>query len=110
MRMSKLFFQTLREVPSDADTVSHQLMLRAGMIHQIAAGIFDLLPTAQRIKHKIEDIIREEMDAIDGQEVTLPMVHPVQLHWPESGASHTLTPQGGRIAVPVQASLGVLVE
>ena len=83
MRMSKLFFQTLREVPSDADTISHQLMLRAGMIHQIAAGIFDLLPTAQRIKHKIEDIIREEMDAIDGQEVTLPMVHPAEI-WQRS--------------------------
>ncbi len=83
MRMSRMFFQTLREVPADADTVSHQLMLRAGMIHQIAAGIFDILPLAQRIKHKIEDIIREEMDAIGGQEVTLPMVHPAEI-WQRS--------------------------
>ena len=56
MRVSKLFFQTLREVPADAEIVSHQLLLRAGMIHQIAAGIFDLLPLALRVKHKIEDI------------------------------------------------------
>jgi prolyl-tRNA synthetase len=83
MRMSRMFFQTLREVPSDADTVSHQLMLRAGMIHQIAAGIFDILPLAQRIKHKIEDIIREEMDAVGGQEVSLPMVHPAEI-WQRS--------------------------
>ena len=79
MRVSKLFFQTLREVPADADIVSHQLLLRAGMIHQIAAGIFDLLPLALRVKHKIEDIFREEMDAIGGQEVTLPVVHPAEL-------------------------------
>ncbi|HAJ37680.1 MAG TPA: proline--tRNA ligase [Chloroflexi bacterium] len=84
MRVSKLFFQTLREVPADADVVSHQLMLRAGMIHQIAAGIFDFLPLALRTKHKIEDIFREEMDAIGGQEVTLPMVHPAEL-WQKSG-------------------------
>ena len=71
MRVSKLFFQTLREVPADAEIVSHQLLLRAGMIHQIAAGIFDLLPLALRVKHKIEDIFRAEMDAIGGQEVTL---------------------------------------
>ena len=84
MRMSKLFFQTLREVPADADTVSHQLMLRASLIHQIAAGIFDYLPLALRVKHKIEDIFRAEMDAIGGQEVTLPMVHPAEL-WQKTG-------------------------
>lgn len=84
MRVSKLFFQTLREVPADADVVSHQLMLRSGMIHQIAAGIFDFLPLALRTKYKIEDIFREEMDAIGGQEVTLPMVHPAEL-WQKSG-------------------------
>lgn len=83
MRMSKLFFQTLREVPSDAEIVSHQLMLRAGMIRQIAAGIFDYLPLGQIVKHKIEAIIREEMNAIGGQEVTLPMVHPAEL-WQQS--------------------------
>ncbi|HQY92036.1 proline--tRNA ligase [Caldilinea sp.] len=84
MRVSKLFFQTFREAPADADIVSHQLMLRAGLIHQIAAGIFDFLPMALRTKHKIEDIFREEMDAIGGQEVTLPVVHPAEL-WQKTG-------------------------
>jgi prolyl-tRNA synthetase len=63
-------------------------MLRAGMIHQIAAGIFDILPLALRIKHKIEDIIREEMDAVGGQEVTLPMVHPAEI-WQKTAAAGT---------------------
>ena len=84
MRMSKLFFQTLREVPAEAETASHQLMLRAAMIHPIAAGIFDFLPLGHRVKHKIEQIMRDEMDAIDGQEVTLPVVHPAEL-WQRSG-------------------------
>ncbi|HRW04158.1 MAG TPA: proline--tRNA ligase [Caldilineaceae bacterium] len=84
MRMSKLFFQTLREVPNDAETVSHQLLLRAGLVRQVAAGIFDYLPLGQIVKDKIERIIREEMNAIDGQEVTLPMVHPAEI-WQQSG-------------------------
>ncbi len=84
MRISKLFFQTLREVPNDAETVSHQLLLRAGLVRQVAAGIFDYLPLGQIVKHKIETIIREEMNLIDGQEVTLPMVHPAEI-WQKSG-------------------------
>ncbi len=84
MRMSKLFFQTLREAPADAEIASHQLMLRAALVHPIAAGIFDYLPLGHRVKHKIEQIMREEMDAIGGQEVTLPIVHPAEL-WERSG-------------------------
>lgn len=84
MRMSKLFFQTLREAPADAETISHQLMLRAALVHPIAAGIFDFLPLGQRVKHKVEQIMREEMDAIGGQEVTLPVVHPAEL-WQRTG-------------------------
>ncbi|MEZ4726540.1 MAG: aminoacyl--tRNA ligase-related protein [Caldilineaceae bacterium] len=84
MRMSQLFFRTLREVPADAEVISHQLLLRAGLVRQVAAGIFDYLPLGQRVKHKIEAIIREEMDALGGQEVTLPMVHPAEL-WQQSG-------------------------
>ena len=84
MRVSKLFFQTLREVPTEAEVISHQLMLRTGLVRQVAAGIFDYLPLGQRIKHKIETIIREEMDALGGQEVTLPMVHPAEI-WQQSG-------------------------
>jgi len=84
MRMSKLFFQTLREVPADADVTSHQLMLRAGLVRQVAAGIFDFLPLGLRTKHKIEQILREEMDAIGGQEVSLPVVQPAEL-WQRTG-------------------------
>ncbi len=84
MRVSKLFFQTLREVPTEAEVISHQLMLRAGLVRQVAAGIFDYLPLGQRIKNKIETIIREEMEALGGQEVTLPMVQPAEV-WQQSG-------------------------
>jgi prolyl-tRNA synthetase len=84
MRISKLFFQTLREVPADADVRSHQLMLRSGLVRQVAAGIFDFLPLGLRAKHKFEQIMREEMDAIDGQEVSLPVVQPAEL-WQRTG-------------------------
>lgn len=84
MRMSKLFFQTLRQVSADADVISHQLMVRAGLVRQVAAGIFDFLPLGLRVKYKFEQIMREEMDAIDGQEVSLPIVQPAEL-WQRSG-------------------------
>ncbi len=84
MRMSKLFIRTLREDPAEAEIPSHKLLLRAGMIRQVAAGIFEFLPLGQRVKHKIEQIMREEMDAIDGQEITMPIVHPAEL-WKRSG-------------------------
>jgi prolyl-tRNA synthetase len=84
MRMSRLFFQTLREVPADAEVTSHRLILRAGLAHQIAAGIWDYLPLGMRVKQKIEQIIREEMNAMGGQEVVLPVVHPAEL-WQRSG-------------------------
>lgn len=84
MRMTRLFFQTLREVPAEAEIASHQLLLRAALVHPIAAGIFDYLPLGLRVKHKVEQIMREEMDAIGGQEVTLPMVQPADL-WQRTG-------------------------
>jgi prolyl-tRNA synthetase len=84
MRMSHLFFKSLREVPSDAEFASHQLLLRAGMIRQVAAGIFAFLPLGHRVKHKVEAIIRSEMDGIGGQEITLPLVQPAEL-WQRSG-------------------------
>jgi prolyl-tRNA synthetase len=84
MRMSKLFFQTLREVPADAEVRSHQLMLRAGLVRQVASGIFDYLPLGLRTKQKIEQILRKEMEAIDGQEVSLPVVQPAEL-WQRTG-------------------------
>lgn len=84
MRVSQLFFQTLREVPSDATLKSHELMLRGGYMKQVASGIYSLTPIGLRVIRKIEAIIREEMDAINGQEVTLPLVQPAEL-WKESG-------------------------
>ena len=84
MRMSKLFFQTLREVPADAEIASHQLLLRASLVRQVAAGIFEYLPLGQRVKQKVEQIMREEMNAIEGQEITMPIVQPAEL-WQRSG-------------------------
>jgi prolyl-tRNA synthetase len=84
MRMTQFVFQTLREEQTEADLVSHQLMLRAGLVRQVAAGIFAYLPIGQRIKRRVEAIIKQEMDAIGGQEVTMPVVHPAEL-WQQSG-------------------------
>ncbi len=84
MRVSNFFGETLREVPAEADTASYQLLLRAGYIRQLAAGIFSYLPLAQRSLRKIEQILREEMDAIGGQEVCMPVVHPAEL-WQQTG-------------------------
>ncbi|MFQ5795671.1 MAG: proline--tRNA ligase [Candidatus Bipolaricaulia bacterium] len=95
MRMSKLFSQTLREAPSDAEVVSHQLLVRAGFIHQLATGIFSYLPLARRSLTKIENIIREEMNAIGGQEVTMPMVHPADI-WKETRRWYEIGSEMGR--------------
>ncbi len=84
MRLTRFFFQTLREEQSEAELISHQLVLRAGLARQVAAGIFSYLPIGQRVKHRVERIIREEMEAIDGQEVSLPVVQPAEL-WQQSG-------------------------
>lgn len=84
MRLSKLFGRTLREIPTEADTVSHQLLIRAGMIQQIAAGVYSYLPLGWRVLKKIEQIIREEMDRAGGQELMLPSLQPFEL-WEESG-------------------------
>lgn len=95
MRMSRLFSQTLREAPGDADIASHQLLLRAGFIRPLAAGIFSYLPLARRATTKIEAIVREEMDAIGGQEITMPVVHPADI-WKESGRWYAIGPEMGR--------------
>jgi prolyl-tRNA synthetase len=84
MRLSKAFSTTLREVPADAETVSHQLLVRAGFIRQLGAGIFTYLPLARRSMTKIETIMREEIGAIGGQELTMPVVHPADV-WQETG-------------------------
>lgn len=84
MRISKLFGKTQREVSAEAETVSHQLLLKAGMIHQVAAGVYSYLPLAWRVLKKIENIIRDEMDKAGGQELMLPVLQPLEL-WQETG-------------------------
>jgi prolyl-tRNA synthetase len=84
MRMSTIFGRTLREAPSDVEVASHRLLLRAGFIRQLAAGIFSYLPLARRSIGKIEKILREEMDAAGGQEVSMPVVQPADV-WERSG-------------------------
>ena len=84
MRISKLFGKTQREVPAEAETVSHQLLLKAGMIYQVAAGVYSYLPLAWRVLKKIENIIRDEMDKAGGQELMLPVLQPLEL-WRQTG-------------------------
>ena len=93
--MSRLFSQTLREAPAEAEIASHRLLLRAGFIRQLAAGIFSYLPLARRSLTKIENIIRQEMNAIGGQEITMPVVHPADI-WKESGRWYQIDAEMGR--------------
>ena len=95
MRMSNLFSETLREVPAEAEVTSHQLLLRAGFIRQIAAGIFSYLPLGQRTAQKIEQILREEINAIGGQEMDMPVVHPATL-WQETNRWYEIGAEMGR--------------
>ena len=84
MRRSQLFGRTLRETPSEAEIPSHRLLLQAGMIRRLIVGMYSYLPLAQRALRKIENILREEMDAIGGQEIDMPLVQPAGL-WQETG-------------------------
>jgi len=95
MRFSQLFGLTLREAPAEADVLSHQLLLRAGFIRQLAAGIFSYLPLAKRSLVKIENIMREEMNAIGGQEMTMPVVHPADI-WKETQRWYQIGTEMGR--------------
>ena len=84
MRWSRYFIPTLREDPADAEVISHKLLLRAGVVRQLSAGIYSYLPLGQRIARKVMDILREEMNAIGGQEFFLPALHAAEI-WQESG-------------------------
>ncbi|MGO1987765.1 proline--tRNA ligase, partial [Mammaliicoccus vitulinus] len=84
MKQSKIFIPTLREVPAEAEAISHKLLLKSGMIKQNARGIYSYLPTAKRVLNKIEQIVREEMENIDGVEVLMPVLQQAEL-WKESG-------------------------
>jgi len=91
MRFSSLFGRTLREAPADAELVSHQLAVRAGLIRQMAAGIYSYLPLGWRVLRNIEQIMREEMEALDGQEVSLPIVQPAEI-WRATGRYQAASP------------------
>ena len=84
MKASKLIFATQREDPSDAEIVSHKLMIRAGLTRQVASGIYNWLPTGKKVLNKVENIIREEMNSAGAQEILMPMVQPASL-WEKSG-------------------------
>ena len=84
IRMSELYAPTLKEVPSEAEVASHKLMLKAGMIRKTASGVYTFLPLAHRVLLKIENIIREEMDACGAQEILMPALQPAEL-WHDSG-------------------------
>jgi prolyl-tRNA synthetase len=84
MRLSHLFFTTLRDDPGDAEMASHRLLLRAGYVRQLGSGIYSLLPLGKRVNDRVEQIIREEQDRIGGQEMEMPVVHPADV-WRASG-------------------------
>jgi prolyl-tRNA synthetase len=95
MRLSHLFFSTLRDDPSDAEMPSHRLLLRAGYMRQLGAGIYSLLPLGFRANKRVEQVIREELNAIGGQEMEMPVVHPADL-WRESGRYDAIGPEMAR--------------
>jgi prolyl-tRNA synthetase len=92
MRLSELFFATLRDDPGEAEMPSHRLLLRAGYLRQLGSGIYSLLPLGKRVSDRVEQVIREEQDAIGGQEMEMPVVHPAEV-WKESGRYQKIGPE-----------------
>src|SRR5215212_8599179 len=84
MRLSRLFLPTERQPPADAEALSHKLMVRAGLVRQVGAGLWSWLPAGWRTHQKVVQIVREEIDAIGGQEMLMPVLHPAEL-WKKSG-------------------------
>ena len=83
-RLSSYFLPTLRDDPADAESVSHRLMVRAGLVRQLGAGLWTWLPAGHRVIRRVEAMIREEMDAIGGQELLVPILQPAEL-WQRTG-------------------------
>ncbi len=104
MRWTALFIPTLRDEPADAEAISHRLMLRAGLIRQLGAGIYSTLPIGERVLKKIESIVREEMNGIGGQEFSLPKLHPAET-WKESGRWEKIGSEMFRLTDRRQAEL-----
>ena len=94
MKLSKMHLKTLREVPNEAEIPSHVLLLRAGMIRQLVSGVYGFMPLGWRSVRKIEDIVRQEMDAAGGQEIHMSAVQPAEL-WQESGRWNAYGPNFG---------------
>jgi len=92
MRLSHLFFTSLRNAPADAEMPSHRLLVRAGYVRQLASGIYSLLPLGFRVTKRVEQVVREEIDAIGGQEMEMPVVHPAEL-WRQSGRYQKIGPE-----------------
>ena len=92
MRLSQLFFSTLRDDPADAEMPSHRLLVRAGYVRQLGSGIYSLLPLGKRVNDRVEQVIREEQNAIGGQELEMPVVHPADV-WRASGRFDAVGPE-----------------
>jgi prolyl-tRNA synthetase len=92
MRLSHLFFTTLRDDPAEAEMPSHRLLLRAGYVRQLGSGIYSLLPLGFRVARRVEQVIREEQDRIGAQEMEMPVVHPAEV-WKESGRYYKIGPE-----------------
>jgi prolyl-tRNA synthetase len=95
MRLSDLFFTTLRDDPADAEMPSHRLLLRAGYVRQLGSGLYSLLPLGFRVNKRVEQVIREEIDRIGGQEMEMPVVHPADV-WRRSGRYDSVGPELAR--------------
>jgi prolyl-tRNA synthetase len=92
MRLSRLFFTSLRDDPADAEMPSHRLLVRAGYVRQLGSGIYSLLPLGYRVNKRVEQVIREEMDRIGSQEIEMPVVHPADI-WRASGRYDAIGPE-----------------
>jgi prolyl-tRNA synthetase len=118
MRLSQLFFATLRDDPADAEMPSHRLLVRAGYVRQLGSGIYSLLPLGFRVNKRVEQVIREEMDRIGCQEIEMPVVHPADI-WRASGRFDSIGPEltrfkdrGGRdmvLAMTHEEVIGLLL-
>jgi len=96
MKASQFLISTLKEAPADAEVVSHQLMMRAGMIKRLGAGIYNYMPMGLRVIRKVEAIVREEMNRAGAIEMTMPVVQPAEL-WQETGRFEKMGPERSRL-------------
>ena len=99
MRLSKLFFTSLRDDPADAEMASHRLLVRAGYVRQLGSGLYSLLPLGHRVSQRVEQVVREEMDRIGSQEMSMPVVHPADI-WRASGRYDAIGPELARFKDP----------